>query len=74
MTTLPLGRQAKRTYHGMQPEFYSKVDFLYPSPTTTEIIFSYTDDDTGNRIVNAIIELVYTDATQVALTSAERLL
>lgn len=72
--TLPIGRQAKRIYHGMQPEFYDKVNFLYPTPTTTEIIFSFTDDNTGNRIVNAIIELVYTDATQVALTSAERLL
>lgn len=72
--TLPLGRQAKRIFKGMTPEFYDQVLFSYPTDTSIELTFSYIDDNTGNNVVNAIIQLVYTDNTQVALASAKRLL
>ncbi len=74
MSTLPMGRHAKRTHQGLMPEFYDSAQFVYPDPTSIQIICSYTDDNTGTNIVNAIIEIVYTDDTQVALASVRRLL
>lgn len=74
MTTLPLGRQAKRTYQGLLPEFYDSALFSYPTPESIQIVFSHTDDNTGNNVVSAIIELVYTDNTKNALVSAKRLI
>lgn len=72
--TLPMGRHASRTFSGIMPEFWDSTTFVYPSPTTIQIICSYIDDNTGNNIVNAIIEITYTDDTQAALSSVKRLL
>lgn len=74
MSSLAVMKQAKRTFHGLLPEFYDQVIAAYPTPETVQYTFSHKDDNTGNNVVTAIIEIVYTDATQELFSVARRLL
>lgn len=67
-------KAAKRVFHGLMPEFYDQVLYGYPNPTTVELTLSHKDEDTGTNYVTAIIQMIFTDASQEYLSVVKRIL
>lgn len=67
-------RAAKRTYSGIAPALYDKIDVTYDDPTFKETYtYSLYRPTDGTYVVQAIIEIVYTDATKDRLASATKI-
>lgn len=69
----PLGRQAKRVYSGMLPEFFDSVIRVDPDPVTEQWIYSAIDPQTGSNVVSAIIEIIYDNTAKDRVLSAKRI-
>ena len=63
------GRQAKRTYQGILPPLFDKVDVTYPTSTSELYTYSLHNHHNDTYTVTAIISVVYTDATKDCISS-----
>jgi hypothetical protein len=65
-------RQAKRTYSGIVPALYDKIDVGYPTDTREVYTYSLYNENTNSYLVTAIIEITYTDATKDFISTVEK--
>ena len=71
-TPTTYNRAANRTYTGLLPALYDKIDVTYPNDTTEVYTYSLLDPHSGNYAVQAIISVVYTDNTKSDLSSVTK--
>jgi hypothetical protein len=71
-TPITYSKQAKRTYSGLAPALYDKIEVAYPDTVTEIYTYSMFNEDTGNQQVTAMITVVYTDATKDFISSVTK--
>jgi hypothetical protein len=65
-------RSSKRVHFGLAPDFYDKIGVLYPDALTEVYVYQIMNEDGTYNIVG-YVEVVYTDASKVAISSVTRL-
>lgn len=65
-------RSSKRVHFGLAPDVYDKINVLYPDDITEVYTYQLLKDD-GTYSIVGYIEVVYTDASKVAISSVSRL-
>jgi hypothetical protein len=71
MTVPSENRYGARTYFGILPEFWDRIDVGYPDDVTE--IYTYTTQEPNNTlIVRGVIEVTYTNATKDSVLTIVR--
>ena len=66
-------RSADRTYSGLAPALYDKIDVTYEDALFKETYtYSLLNPHSGLYIVQAIIEVIYTDLTKDRITTVTK--
>jgi hypothetical protein len=65
-------KQAKRTFSGLDPELYDRIDYTYPDAVTTRMTYSF-DEVSDTPVLSAIVDCTYTDSTKTVLISKVRI-
>lgn len=71
-TPITYNKQAKRTYSGIAPALYDKIEVTYPDTVTEIYTYSMYNENSGNQLVTAVIVVVYTDATKDFISSVTK--
>lgn len=72
MSDITYNRHAQRTYSGILPALWDKVERTVTSPTVDTYTYSMLNTDTGNQIVTAIIVVTYTDNSKECVSTVEK--
>ena len=65
-------KKSSRVHSGLAPELYDRVDFTYPTSTTTVMTYSF-DEVSAVPVLAGIIQLTYLDASRTQLVSKIRI-
>ena len=71
-TPVTYNRTANRTYTGLIPALFDKIEVAYPNDTTEVYTYSLFDPNSETYLVQAIISVVYTDSTKDCLSSVTK--
>ena len=72
VNTLPKEYQARRTFKGLLPEYYERVELLDSGPATETVNFYHNDFKTGATVLCCTILITYTDSSKKKLSVVER--
>lgn len=72
MSDITYNRHAQRTYSGILPALWDKVDRVETSSTVETYTYSMYKPQDGTQVVTAIIVVTYVDSTKECISSVEK--